>query len=109
MSTVFVACLILVGFVAFFAWAGNQAKTRHAKFNKSDVLSALNNLISDDSTNHDEFDMFISWPISDSYLESIRKRAIEVLTKYKPTANCAVPAEGMSKIEELIIELQNHA
>ncbi len=110
MNTIFVVCLILVVFIVFFAWASNQAKAKHAKFDKSDVLSALKNLIADDSTNnHDEFDMFISWPINDSYLESIRKRTREIIAKYKPTANCAIPAAGIREIEELMIEVQNHA
>lgn len=100
--------LIIVALVVFFTWAGREGKAQHAKFGKSDVISALNNLISDESTDHDEFDMFISWTIDDPYLESIRQRVIEIASKYPRLVNRDVSIEGAREIEGLIYEIQNH-
>ena len=99
---------MIVALVVFFSWAGRETKAQHAKFDKSNVLSALSNLISDESTDHDEFDLFISWPINDPYLESIRQRVIEIANKYPKQVNRDISIEAAKEIEGLIYEIQNH-
>lgn len=108
MGTILTISLIIVAFVAFFTWARIKAKSQHASFDKSDVISALNNLISDESTDHDEFDMFISWPINDPYWKAIRQKVIKITSKYSKSVNRDISIEGVNEIKCLIYEIQNH-
>lgn len=106
--TLLIIGLVLATIIAFFTWAEHQAKATHAQFQTKDVISALNNFISDSSTDHDEFDMFVSFPIDDPYLESIRQKALYYCRKFPGTETQDISPEGAKEIERLIHELQSH-
>lgn len=108
MYTLLIIGLVLAIIVAFFTWAGHQAKVTHAQFQMKDVISALNNFISDSSTDHYEFDMFVSLPIDEPYLDSIRQKALYYCRKFPGTETQDISPEGVKEIESLIYELQSH-
>ena len=58
--------------VGFFVWSNHRTKKLHAAFTKSDVRAAIESVLLDGY--HDEWDLFLAWPISDTYLESLRER-----------------------------------
>jgi hypothetical protein len=98
--------VIFIAVLTFFLWAGNQARVRHAKFEKKDVISALCNLISEDSVSHDEFDLFVGHPILDPYLEAVRQRALDICRKHPGKPNQDISEAGANEIAKLIEELQ---
>ena len=67
---------IILGIVVFFCWATHRTKKRHAAFTKADVILAIENVLSGET--HDEWDLFLTWAIRDSYLESIRQKCIAI-------------------------------
>jgi Tfp pilus assembly protein PilE len=58
----------------FFAWANSRTRRAYARSTLSDVEAALEEFVSPDSRDHDTWDLFLSWPIDEPYLESIRQR-----------------------------------
>jgi hypothetical protein len=84
-----------------------KMRARHAAFEPKDVESALMNVISEEPCYHDEFDLFLGHPIDDPFLESIRKRAFEIVQ------NDSVPSAGdispgaAEEIEELIATVRS--
>jgi hypothetical protein len=98
--------VVLIAILLFYIWAGNQARAKHAKFEKKDVISALRNLISEDSVSHDEFDLFVSHPILDPYLEAVRQRALDIDRKHPGKPNQDISEAGANEIAKLIEELQ---
>jgi uncharacterized membrane protein len=72
MHWVLIIALLVIAVICFFVWANRQTKRQHAAFTKSDVIAAIENVLSDGY--HDEWDLFLAWPIGDSYLESVRQR-----------------------------------
>src|SRR5262245_58866385 len=77
MHWVLIATLLFIIVFCFFCWANRQTKKQHAAFTKRDVIAAIENVLSPDGY-HDEWDLFLSWPIGDSYLESVRQRCIAI-------------------------------
>lgn len=71
---------IIFAIILFFVWADNQTKKQHAAFTKGDVIAALENVLNGDC--HDEWDLFLAWPIQDTHLESIRQRCIAICEEY---------------------------
>jgi cytoskeletal protein RodZ len=45
---------IIAGIAGFFTWANYQTRKQHERFKKSDVVAALENVISSNSFNHDK-------------------------------------------------------
>jgi hypothetical protein len=66
--------IVLAAVAGFFAWANVQSRRAHGRSTRSDVEAALEEFVSPDSTYHDTWDLFLSSPIDDPYLESIRQR-----------------------------------
>jgi len=93
--------------IVFFILANRLTQSIHAKFEKKDVVSALKNLISEDYSSRDEFDLFISWPINDPYLESVRQRAIAICKQFPSTATQDISQDGAEQIRKLVNELQS--
>jgi hypothetical protein len=84
MKILMLTLLIIFILVAIgFQFANRETKKIHAKFNKTDVIQALQNVLTGET--HDEFDLFLGWPIDDPQLEGIRKECLDVLTKYPKT------------------------
>jgi hypothetical protein len=69
---------VVVVVAGFFAWANARTRRQHARFDPKDVEAALEEFVSPDSRDHDTWDLFLSWPIADPYLESVRQRCQSV-------------------------------
>ena len=65
---------VVVVVAGFFTWANSRTRRQHAQFDSKDVEAALEEFVSPDSRDHDTWDLFLSWPIADPYLESVRQR-----------------------------------
>jgi hypothetical protein len=100
--------LFFVAAFVFFKWANHKTRVEHAKFDKKDVISALDNLILNNSYYVDEFELFVRWPISDPYLESIRNRSISIVEKFPgiEASDDEVNPAGIEEIKKLIDELR---
>ncbi|HTJ78843.1 MAG TPA: hypothetical protein VL357_07575 [Rariglobus sp.] len=104
--------LIIIALVAivpiFFVWANHRTKKQHATFSKDDVVSAIQNVIS--GSDHDEWDLFLSWPIQDPYLESIRQRCIDISKEYSGVEKGKdIASQGEAKLNLILNELENRA
>jgi len=80
MNWILIVRLLVITIVGFFAWTNDRTKKQHAVFTKSDVVAAIENVLSDGY--HDEWDLFLAWPIGDSYLESVRQRCTAISSEY---------------------------
>jgi predicted RNA-binding protein len=90
----------------FFGWANHQAKKQHAAFTRSDVIAAIENVLSNDY--HDEWDLFLSWPIRVSYLESMRQRCIAISEEYSGKEKGKhIATSGESKLLLILDELRD--
>jgi hypothetical protein len=76
MHWVLIVALFVIAVVGFFAWANHRTKKEHAAFTKTDVITAIEDVLSDGY--HDEWDLFLAWPIGDPYLEAVRRRCIAI-------------------------------
>ena len=73
----------LAGVAVFFALTHRATRRRHAKFAPIDVELALECVL-DDRKYHDAWDLFLTWPIDDPYLESIRLQCCDILETAAP-------------------------
>jgi hypothetical protein len=71
------------GGAIFFARGRGATQRRHAGFGRTEVESALQCVL-DDTQRHDDFDLFLAWPIDDPYLESIRRDCHEIVRMSPP-------------------------
>jgi hypothetical protein len=103
-----IVAVLVVGVAGFFTWANRQTKKRHAAFTESDVMAAIQNVLSGEY--HDEWDLFLAWPIRDSYLESVRKRCIAISDEYSGKERGKdIATSGEAKLHLILEELKSHA
>jgi hypothetical protein len=108
MNWIVIVALIAVFMVVFFWWANSQTKRQHAAFTKDDVAKAIENVFTNDY--HDEWDLFLAWPIKDPYLESVRQKCLLVCEEHagkekgKDIETC-----GESKLRVILEELTKRA
>jgi hypothetical protein len=108
MYWVLIIVLLVIAVFCFFAWANYQTKRQHAAFTNSDVIASIENVLSDDY--HDEWDLFLAWPIGDSYLESVRQRCINISGEYSGTEKGEdIATDGEKKLHLIFDELKNRA
>lgn len=95
----------LVGAVfCLFAWFDYQTKKRHASFTRSAVIEAIENVLSGEY--HDEWDLFLAWPVGDSYLESVRQRCIAISSEHSGTETGKdIATAGETKLHFILDEL----
>jgi hypothetical protein len=99
-----IGAAVLVSFViAFFAWANGATRREHARFTREDVQSALETCLGLHGIDHDEWDLFLAWPIDDPFLESIRQRCIRVWDEDGPEP---VEARLRRELDEILQELR---
>ena len=104
-----VITLIVIAVPWLFAWGNHQSKKQHAAFTKSDVMAAIEDVLSD-GYHHDEWEMFLAWPIGDSYLESVRQRCIAISNEYSGTEKGKdIATNGEAKLHLVLDELKNRA
>ena len=105
-TVIVVLTTCFVGTAVVFVFASREARRMHTAFRPSDVESALQCVLDDSQCCHDEFDLFLTWPIDDPYLEAIRERCHRILR------TCAKPGEdisedGKEQIRAILRELQS--
>jgi len=99
--------VVVVAIVAFFAIANRKTAADHRRFTAKDVELALAEVISPDSRDHDAWDLFLSWPIDDAYLESIRQRCLAIVNEDRsPPPGKDISPEAESKVQALLNELR---
>jgi len=102
MLWILISALLVIGGVAFVLRSNQQTQRAHADFGKRDVVDAIENVLS--GAYHDEFDLFLAWPIRDSYLESIRQQCIAICKEYSGTEpGKDIATDGQAKLR-LILE-----
>ena len=108
MYWVLIVALIVVAVFSFFGWANHQTKRQHAAFTKSNVIAAIENVLSDGY--HDEWDLFLAWPIGDPYLESVRQRCIAISSEYSGTEKGKdIASGGETQLHLILNEVKNRA
>ena len=108
MHWVLIVALLVIAGVGFFVWANHRTKKEHAAFTKSDVIVAIENILSDGY--HDEWDLFLAWPIGDSYLESVRQRCIAISSEYSGVEKGKdIATGGETQLHLILDELKSHA
>ena len=100
--TVPVVLLILI-------WLARQKVKKPVHRSRADVISALENLLSDEPVMHDEFDMFLSLTVVDPYLESVRKRVLEIVLRNSGNSMQDISPQGALEIKGLLTELRTNA
>jgi hypothetical protein len=100
-----VIIVVLAGVAGFFIWANYQTRKQHERFTKSDVVAALESVISTESVDHDAWDLFLSWPIKDPYLESLRKRCLDISSDHSDEPGRDLSIEGEEKVRSILKEL----
>ncbi|HSI42970.1 MAG TPA: hypothetical protein VK949_01395 [Methylotenera sp.] len=59
---------------------------------------------------HDEWDLFLTWPIQNSYLELVRKRCIVISDKHSGSEKGKdIATSGEAELYLILEELKNHA
>jgi hypothetical protein len=100
-----IGAAVLISFViAFFVWGNGNAVMRreHARFTREDAQSAVENCLDPHGIDHDEWDLFLGFPVDDPYLESIRQRCIRVWDEDGPEP---VAPRLRRELEEILREL----
>lgn len=106
MHLIFAGLILGIAVVLFFVWANSQTKKRHAVFTRDDVVAAIENVLSGNM--HDEWDLFLRWPISDPNLESVRQRCIAISEEYSGVEpGKDIGTRGEEKLKIILDELQH--
>lgn len=102
--------IVVAGAVAvFFGWANRKTKKAHARFTAADVELALDEVISPDAETHDEWDLFLSWPIDDPYLESIRQRCLAICRDYPKVPGRDLSEQAEAQVLQILEELRSRS
>jgi hypothetical protein len=97
----------LLAVVVFFTWANWATSRIHARFQSKDVEEALAEVLSPDAETHETFDMFLSWPIDDPRLESIRQQCLSIIKETDPPpAGEDLSDEALKRIASLLEDLR---
>jgi len=108
MHWVLMVALLVIAVVGFFVWGNHRTKIEHAAFTKSDVIAAIENVLTDGY--HDEWDLFLAWPIGDSYLESVRQRCVAISSEYSGIEKGKdIATKGETSLHEILDELKSRA
>lgn len=108
MYWVLIVALSVAAIVGFFVWANHRTKKEHAAFKRSDAIAAIENVLS--GGDHDEWDFFLGWPISDSYLESVRQRCVTIFREHSGIEKGKdIATSGETKLHEILDELKSRA
>lgn len=79
------ALMLLIAAIAAVFIVGNRTTAlAQARFTASEIEEALDEVVSPDSEYHDAWDLFLSWPMSDPELESVRQRCLEIVKNDSP-------------------------
>ena len=103
-----IVALPVLAIIGLFVWGKRRTEKKHAVFTKRDVASAIENVLADGD--HDEWDLFLAWPVADSYLESVRKRCIAISEEYSGIEKGKdIASKGETRLHEILDELRSRA
>jgi hypothetical protein len=97
--------VVIGGLVLFFTWANRMTAKSHARFTPKDVEAALVEFVSPESRYHDDWDLFLSWPIDDPRLESIRQECVRIAVGSSDERD----REAVRRVEEILVQLRHDA
>ena len=107
MNWILISVAVVVAIAALVAWASRQTAKRYARFQPKDVEEALVELVSDDARDHDTWDLFLSRPIDDPYLESVRQQCLAIVRECPRTHDHEdISQEGQVRVKTLLQELR---
>jgi hypothetical protein len=76
-------------------------------YGRKEVEAALLNVLTIDAGTHDEWDYFLSRPIADPYLESVRQRCLDICRRYPDGApGKDLPEAASAEVRALLEELR---
>ena len=102
--------LVIAGITWIFILGNRASAESHVRFTASDVEMALSEVVSPDSATHDNFDLFLQYPIGDRYLESIRQRCLEIVKRdYDPPEGHDLSPGAEREVRALLSELRSKA
>ena len=96
----------LAGILLFFVWANRKTAKEHARFTAKDVDDALSEVLSPSAPTHDGWDLFLSWPIDDPRLESIRQECLRICREDKPVPGKDISEASERRVAALLSELR---
>jgi hypothetical protein len=99
--------VVAVAIALLFWWGNQNTKQSHARFTEIDVEFALREVISSDSRDHDAWDLFLTWPIHDPFLESIRQRCVAICRDYPQVPGHDLSEEAKAEVRILLAELRS--
>ena len=93
---------------AFFTQANEKARQRHATFKKEGVIGALENVLGlSECRYHDEWDLFLAWPIDDPHLESIRQKCLDIRQRYPSGPEGDIGSKvGQAEVKRMLDDLR---
>lgn len=98
---------VVIAVIAFvFILGSREAALEHAHFTAADVEEALAAVVSPASPYHDAWNVFLSWPIGDRYLESIRQRCLVIVRDDTPPPGRDLSPGAERELRALIEELR---
>ncbi len=108
--TRFLLILAILAVVALIVLRLKRGAARpRANFGRGEVESALLNVLTIDATTHDEWDYFLSHPLDDPHLESIRQRCIDICKRYPGGGDRDLPEPAVTEVRALLEELRTRA
>lgn len=99
--------LVVAAIAAVFIIGNRNAALAHVRFTPRDVEEALSEVVSPESEYHDAWDLFLSWPIGDPYLESIRQRCLEIVENDSPPPGRDLSYGAEREVRALLQELRD--
>jgi hypothetical protein len=108
MAWIVTAALIAALIVIVFWWGNSQTRKQHAAFTKNDVVKAIENVLTNDY--HDEWDLFLAWPIRDPYLEAVRQECLVVCKEHSGKEKGRdIETTGEARLRLILDELTTRA
>jgi len=110
--TIWVAVFAVAGagIVAFFKWANRATARFHARFQLLDVEKALAEFVSSDAHHDDTWNLFLTWPIDDPHLESIRQQCLKIVAECPGSrSRDDISDEGVNRVAAILRELRSHS
>jgi len=105
-GTYWIIAAVIFAVGTFFMFTNWRTRRTHARFQRQDVLDAISEMVSEDSKNHDLWDLFLAWPMDDQYLESVRQRCLAIVEGFPPTKTTEdISSEGLAKVRSVLDEI----
>ena len=102
---VIVAAAAIVALYVFVASGNRRMAKDYARSTARDVEVALEEVL-DPQARHDAFDLFLTWPLDDPYLESIRKECLRICRECPAPRGRNMSDEGEARIAALLADLR---